>query len=83
MPEDPHERFNRRAPAAHRPARGSGEGDPARGELWGLCKLCDRWYFVAFEPGLHVRSPRCPVCASVPASMTLRVAAGREEGRHR
>lgn len=78
MAEDPQERFNRRGHSARRAARGSGQADPTRGELWGLCELCDRWFFVAFEPGLDVRSPRCPVCASVAARLALRVAAGTE-----
>ena len=77
MPEDPQERFNRRGHAAHRATRSSGHAE-TRGELWGLCDACDRWYFVAFEPGLDVRSPRCPVCASVAARMTLRAGAGSE-----
>lgn len=77
MSEVPQERFNRRGHVSHLPVRGS---DPAadesdrRGELWGLCDLCDRWFFVAFEPGLYVRSPQCPVCSSVAASLDLRPA---------
>ena len=78
MPEDPQERFNRRGHTSQRAARSSGAGEPIRGELWGLCEACDRWFFVAFEPGLDVRSPRCPVCASVAARLNLRMAAGSE-----
>ena len=75
MNGDPQERFNRRGHEARRPAPPPGTAhDDARGELWGLCDLCDRWFFVAFEPGLDVRSPRCPVCASVAAKLSLRVA---------
>jgi hypothetical protein len=80
MNGDPQQRFNRRGHEAHRPARPPASAEDAdqtpRGELWGLCDLCDRWYFVAFEPGLEVRSPRCPVCASVAARLSLRVGSG-------
>lgn len=75
MSQVPQERFNRRGHASHRPGGNepaAGEQTP-RGELWGLCDVCDRWFFVAMEPGLQVRSPRCPVCDSVAARMSLRL----------
>jgi hypothetical protein len=74
MNGDPQERFNRRGhKPAPRPTPATPSQEATRGELWGLCELCDRWFFVAFEPGLTVRSPRCPVCASVAVRLSLRV----------
>lgn len=74
MNGDPQKRFNRRGHSAHRPATGRGhDDDPVRGELWGRCDACDLWFFVALEPGRDVRSPSCPVCASVAAELSLRM----------
>ena len=78
MHEDPREPFNRPGHTSHRAARGNDAGQTPRGELWALCDACERWYFVALEPALDVRSPRCPVCASVAFQLSLRVPAGDE-----
>lgn len=40
-------------------------------ELWGLCKHCDRWFYVTAPVTTDTYSrPSCPVCAG-PASVVI------------
>lgn len=42
-------------------------------EVWGRCEVCDRWFYCGHGEGAVTASSECPVCATPPAQIDLRL----------